>query len=118
MLDIEGGFGLIGRVLKDEAGLQFMLQRAVRRIGKAGLLFAGSVETDKVSSDVFDFVLGAFAQSFPSTTTQFGDSRRSTIFAFVFGYTVQVVDRNEDGVAATEDEFDHFLRFAIHLGSH
>ena len=43
VLDVQGSFGLVGRIFVEERCLQLMLHIAVGRVGKARLLFAFGV---------------------------------------------------------------------------
>ena len=95
-----------------------MLHISVRRVGKAFLLLTGSVQTYQITSYIFDFLFGAFFESFPRSRTESCDGRFCALTTFVFADPVQVMNRDKHIRPVSIIEFDHLLRFAVHRRGH
>ena len=65
VLDVLGGFELVGGVLVEEGGLELLLQVAVGAVGIAARGFAFGIERDEVFGDVFDLLFGFLLEHLP-----------------------------------------------------
>ena len=92
LLDLLGRLQLVGSILVEEAGLKFMLQKAVRTVAEAFFLLAQRIEFDEVAGNVLDFRLRPVLDFLPGTGAQLTDTGRFSFLAFVFRYFVQRVD--------------------------
>src|SRR5690606_12736636 len=98
-LYIRSGLLLVGRVLIDEAGLEFVLQVAIGLESESRIALSFGVELDDVEGQRLHFRLRLFLEVLPRRTAQLAHvGRFSTLFAAVFAYTVQAVDAHVQNV--------------------
>ena len=67
------GLQLVGGILIDKGGFQFLLQVGVGRKGKSLLIFSLCIEQDQFPGNVLYLLLGIAFQLLPGTATQFID---------------------------------------------
>ena len=108
-LDVLRGLELVGCVLVEETGFEFVLEVRVGAIGKTFLLAAAAVEADEVAGDVLDFRFRALLHALPGTGTKTADARRLALLALVLRDLVQGVDGDIDDVIVLVDNLDHLL---------
>ena len=110
-----GGCKLIGSILIDKRGFQFMLQVAVGRETEPQLLLACRIQPDKVARNILELALGALFKLVPRSRPEFVDRRLNTLLAAVFGKFVQGMYAHEYTVVVLVYQLYHLLRGAVDL---
>ena len=111
-------FQLVGCVLINETGFQFLLQITVLAVGKPLLFQSGGIEFDEVTGNVLHLALHPFLHAFPSTATNLVQTGSLTLLAFVFGDFMQGVDGHIHRVFMQVCNLDHLLHHIALWHSH
>ena len=103
------GLQLVGRVLVEEACLEFVLHETVGTEGETFLLTAQGIQLDEVACDILDFGLRPLFQAFPCPRAQLVQPGRLALLATVFAHLVQGVNGDEHHIVVLIDNLDDFL---------
>ena len=114
-LHLLGRLELVGRILVEEARLQFVLEEGVGAEAESLLLATSCIEADEVAGNVLNLVLGLFLELLPGARAELVQAGRLAVTALVLGNLVQGMDGDEHLAPVLIDELDDLLR-AVAVG--
>ena len=88
-LHVVSGLQLVGRILVEETGLQFVLQVRIGTEGESFLPPSGGIKADEVAGDVLDTAFRTFLHAVPCPSSKRGEARLVfSILALVLTYFI------------------------------
>ena len=101
---------LVGCILVQEAGFQFMLQEAVGTVFKSFFLFTLRIQLNQIAGNVLNLGLRPFLDFLPCTGSQFADTRLFAFLSFVLRDFMQRMNGHKHHVVILIHQFYDLLR--------
>ena len=110
------GFYLVWSIFVNERCFEFLLQERVGRESESLFFFTGGIELYQVAGNLFHLAFRLLFHAFPSTASQFVDTRSFSLFCPVFRQFVQGVNTDKNNIVVLVSQFNDLLHFSVDFG--